>query len=893
MKMRKMIFAALLAAYALPTFADSTDLYLDNWLSKRTPLSRAPVLWDDGSAAAPIIARRGQPSTGLFFANGKVGLSTLGVERFAATANGVDISGGEIHEVRSVTAAGAVTVGPTDFHVCIRKTSGEATTVNLPATPALGQTYTVDDCKGDAAANHITVTPATGNIDGTSTYVITGSYDTWAGYYNGVIWKTVSTVAKGAILDLKRDFGAVCDGAADDIQAFQAAFDSHQLVYGPSATCRVTSEIVATTGTRFIGVGNYSGATGAEYTGATRILYDGPGGANSVVVRIAAAPVGTDTLINIQNLTFANVVVDGGGKAEFGVYMVRAWLNNKLDYITVTRTLKHAFWANRCWGGPIVGWGAIRNRGAGMSLGIDTFNWSTGFADAVDETKIDSVFAYFNGYDTDAASYMNAFDETTNADKEYGIGVGAARAMTFINAQTARNGGAGIYVSPNNLNGPVNFFGGYQELNGRSSGATRQWAIWDESSSSSWAVSFDGIYLGQTPAIRLTGAEPSRSEMGVEFRHMPFLGTIDADWDNYRLIKSSRSVVFTNQQPQYGWDVGAVEFVGNGGDSITDSGNLFWDDTNDRLGIGMNNPSVPLDVAGTIRATSFNAFNAATNTTADVSAPAGFFATYELRTGGTARWQIFKTNTGESGADAGSNLNFVAKTDAGATIDSPIALSRAAGGAITLGGTTSRPVTLADGSNFIFNTGTGTKFGTATTNKFAFWNVTPTMQPLATLDLGSVLCNIGLRACGTAYPITTSGAVNLTGLLTFNGSDVSITDPNWSIGSTGIAAGLGINLANNTLTASSVQLRTATTDENGTGAALYDGAVQPTFVGMILTDVARLRNYTVATLPACSANNYGFAAVSDATAPTYNGALTGGGSVKVSVFCDGVGWTSH
>jgi hypothetical protein len=55
-----------------------------------------------------------------------------------------------------------------------------------------------------------------------------------------------------------------------------------------------------------------------------------------------------------------------------------------------------------------------------------------------------------------------------------------------------------------------------------------------------------------------------------------------------------------------------------------------------------------------------------------------------------------------------------------------------------------------------------------------------------------------------------------------------------------------------------------------------------------------LKEYTVATLPACNAQSRNaIVAVSDATAPTYNGALTGGGTVRVPAFCDGAAWTSH
>ncbi|WP_144029915.1 MULTISPECIES: hypothetical protein [Burkholderia] len=51
---------------------------------------------------------------------------------------------------------------------------------------------------------------------------------------------------------------------------------------------------------------------------------------------------------------------------------------------------------------------------------------------------------------------------------------------------------------------------------------------------------------------------------------------------------------------------------------------------------------------------------------------------------------------------------------------------------------------------------------------------------------------------------------------------------------------------------------------------------------------------TVATLPTCGASQRGLMyAVSDATAPTYNGNLTGGGSVSIPVYCNGSSWTAH
>lgn len=52
--------------------------------------------------------------------------------------------------------------------------------------------------------------------------------------------------------------------------------------------------------------------------------------------------------------------------------------------------------------------------------------------------------------------------------------------------------------------------------------------------------------------------------------------------------------------------------------------------------------------------------------------------------------------------------------------------------------------------------------------------------------------------------------------------------------------------------------------------------------------------YTVASLPTCSASTKNtWAVVTDANSPTYNGALTGGSTTIVPVFCNGSAWTSH
>lgn len=71
--------------------------------------------------------------------------------------------------------------------------------------------------------------------------------------------------------------------------------------------------------------------------------------------------------------------------------------------------------------------------------------------------------------------------------------------------------------------------------------------------------------------------------------------------------------------------------------------------------------------------------------------------------------------------------------------------------------------------------------------------------------------------------------------------------------------------------------------------------VVPTQSGATIIQGRALIAATVATLPTCNANTKGIGTyyVTDATTPTYNGALTGGGAVVVTVFCNGSAWTSQ
>lgn len=82
---------------------------------------------------------------------------------------------------------------------------------------------------------------------------------------------------------------------------------------------------------------------------------------------------------------------------------------------------------------------------------------------------------------------------------------------------------------------------------------------------------------------------------------------------------------------------------------------------------------------------------------------------------------------------------------------------------------------------------------------------------------------------------------------------------------------------------------TSTSADNGTSVIVPNGAAQGAWIRV--SALPTLTAYTVATLPAAGvAGRTAF--VTDATSPTYLGALTGGGATVTPVFDTGLIWVS-
>jgi hypothetical protein len=112
---------------------------------------------------------------------------------------------------------------------------------------------------------------------------------------------------------------------------------------------------------------------------------------------------------------------------------------------------------------------------------------------------------------------------------------------------------------------------------------------------------------------------------------------------------------------------GAVQFS-DGSALSSDAANFFWDNANDRLGLGINAPLGILHLK-TAAAT--------TRMVIDGAAAQNKVITY--RTNGVQRFGLYTDNTAESGSNVGSDFKIRAYSDAGSLLTTPLFIKRSTG----------------------------------------------------------------------------------------------------------------------------------------------------------------------------------------------------------------------
>jgi hypothetical protein len=127
------------------------------------------------------------------------------------------------------------------------------------------------------------------------------------------------------------------------------------------------------------------------------------------------------------------------------------------------------------------------------------------------------------------------------------------------------------------------------------------------------------------------------------------------------------------------------------------------------------------------------------------------------------------TNANLTGAVVSSGNATLLGTFTSANLSGALSDETGTGAAVLATNPTLGGITMADATNIALNTTTGTKIGTATTQKLGFYNAAPVVQQ--TGDIVTALSNLGLVTNGTV--IATQNA-NLTGPITSVGNTTSV-----------------------------------------------------------------------------------------------------------------------
>ncbi len=256
------------------------------------------------------------------------------------------------------------------------------------------------------------------------------------------------------------------------------------------------------------------------------------------------------------------------------------------------------------------------------------------------------------------------------------------------------------------------------------------------------------------------GAVISGSSLVMQTAEATFPGLVSTGTQTFAGAKTfSSAPTFT------GFTAGSVLFAGTSGLLSQDNSNLFWDDANNRLGIGTNAPSTAIQIISDLAQITFTQYNSiATNGGGFiVSRARGTFASPSAVQSGDVLAGFFingYTSAGAFGSNVGA-LRFLATENYTSTAqgiafqvlttpngsitrDTRLQVYGSGNVVIQNGGTftdagfrldvngTTRlqdNVTITDAKNIILATTTGTKIGTATSQKLGFWNAAPIVQP--------------------------------------------------------------------------------------------------------------------------------------------------------------------
>jgi hypothetical protein len=174
-------------ASALPTGFDSEIAFLRTDGTGSAPFDQAGSLIirprvSSTAGRSSVYIYTGSPSTLAFTVDG-VQKITIGATSSAAVH---EVNGGMRHTVRSISGATTLDTTTTDY-IVLANSSSAAFTITLPAATS-GRKLVIKDSGGSAQTNNITISPASGTIDGASTFVLNNNYQSVDLVSDGINW---------------------------------------------------------------------------------------------------------------------------------------------------------------------------------------------------------------------------------------------------------------------------------------------------------------------------------------------------------------------------------------------------------------------------------------------------------------------------------------------------------------------------------------------------------------------------------------------------------------------------------------------------------------------------------------------------------------------------------
>jgi hypothetical protein len=208
-----------------------------------------------------------------------------------------------------VTTTSSYTVLPQDMTILCNQSAAITITIPNPASMA-GRLLTIKDISDNAVTNNITISPASGTIDGASSKVLNSNYDVLQLTTDGTNWYGVSKTPPVTPL-------AIYDG---EIAQTSSSAGSANTAYLVAVT--IPAPVTLT------GVRVRFAAGGSGHYDAGIYKSDGTNGGPKTLVAHAAS---TATSLVTASSTLTPAFIGGSVSIDKGVYWLALWIDNATD----------------------------------------------------------------------------------------------------------------------------------------------------------------------------------------------------------------------------------------------------------------------------------------------------------------------------------------------------------------------------------------------------------------------------------------------------------------------------------------------------------------------------------------------------------------------------------